>query len=67
MYIISGESIISAGCRAHTCVGDFNEGVQWVTTASSNCTQPLNRMFNRADDFDDAMPTISYEVSIYAF
>lgn len=56
-----GESIISAGCRAHTCVGDFNEGVQWITTASSNCTQPLNRMFNKADDFDDAMPTISYE------
>lgn len=60
MYVIyiSGESIVSAGCRTHTCVGDFNEGVQWVTTVSNNCTQLLSKVL----DFDDAMPTISYEL-----
>ncbi|XP_045491215.1 adhesion G protein-coupled receptor E5-like isoform X2 [Colias croceus] len=33
-----GESVTSAGCRTHTCIGDFNEGVQWVTSATDNCT-----------------------------
>ncbi|KAI5646152.1 7 transmembrane receptor (Secretin family) domain-containing protein [Phthorimaea operculella] len=25
-------------CRNYTCIGDFNEGVQWVTTAVEGCT-----------------------------
>ncbi|CAK1552668.1 unnamed protein product [Leptosia nina] len=32
------ESVASAGCRTHTCVGDFNEGVQWVTSATRDCS-----------------------------
>ncbi|XP_038215558.1 adhesion G-protein coupled receptor G6-like isoform X2 [Zerene cesonia] len=32
-----GESVTSAGCRTHSCIGDFNEGVQWVTSATDNC------------------------------
>ncbi|XP_045783619.1 adhesion G-protein coupled receptor G2-like isoform X2 [Maniola jurtina] len=33
-----GQSTKSVGCRTHTCVGDFNEGVQWVTTATADCS-----------------------------
>ncbi|KAJ0180252.1 hypothetical protein K1T71_003656 [Dendrolimus kikuchii] len=32
-----GQSTITSGCRQFTCVGDFNEGVQWVTTALPDC------------------------------
>lgn len=34
---IPGESTTSS-CRTYQCVGDFNEGVQWVTTAADGCT-----------------------------
>ncbi|XP_052737653.1 uncharacterized protein LOC112042944 isoform X2 [Bicyclus anynana] len=33
-----GQSTKSRGCSTHTCVGEFNEGVQWVTTATADCT-----------------------------
>ncbi|CAG5011324.1 unnamed protein product [Parnassius apollo] len=33
-----GESISTPECRTYTCIGDFNEGVQWVTTATEDCT-----------------------------
>ncbi|XP_045533779.1 adhesion G-protein coupled receptor G2 isoform X1 [Papilio machaon] len=33
-----GESTTTSSCRTYQCVGDFNEGVQWVTTATESCT-----------------------------
>ncbi|XP_045485066.1 uncharacterized protein LOC111001031 isoform X2 [Pieris rapae] len=36
-----GDSIASFGCRTHTCVGDFNDGVQWVTSATRDCSTPV--------------------------
>ncbi|CAH2086900.1 unnamed protein product [Euphydryas editha] len=50
-----GESYISNGCRTHTCVGNFNEGVQWVTTATENCTL---RSIPIIEDVTFIMPTL---------
>uniref|UniRef100_A0A1E1WIF6 G-protein coupled receptors family 2 profile 2 domain-containing protein n=1 Tax=Pectinophora gossypiella TaxID=13191 RepID=A0A1E1WIF6_PECGO len=33
-----GSTVTSSSCRNYTCVGDFDEGVQWVTTAIEECT-----------------------------
>lgn len=65
---IPGNSITTAGCRTHTCVGDFNEGVQWVTMVADNCTIKPDVVLNRAlrfDDFDDNMPTMAPNVSFF--
>ncbi|XP_073944483.1 uncharacterized protein isoform X2 [Choristoneura fumiferana] len=32
-----GHSVVTAGCRNYTCVGDFNQGVQFVTTSAADC------------------------------
>ncbi|XP_047527962.1 uncharacterized protein LOC125064781 isoform X2 [Vanessa atalanta] len=47
-----GESFDTAACRTHTCVGNFNEGVQWVTTAKANCTPyvAIDKAFRMQDD-----------------
>ncbi|XP_064071783.1 uncharacterized protein LOC113404752 isoform X1 [Vanessa tameamea] len=47
-----GESFDTAACRTHTCVGNFNEGVQWVTTAKANCTTyvGIDKTFRMQDD-----------------
>ncbi|XP_050344930.1 uncharacterized protein LOC126769941 isoform X2 [Nymphalis io] len=55
-----GESFTTAGCRTHKCVGNFNEGVQWVTTATANCSQyvGIDRAFRVQDDIIMVMPSV---------
>ncbi|XP_046964496.1 uncharacterized protein LOC124533333 isoform X2 [Vanessa cardui] len=55
-----GESFDTAACRTHTCVGNFNEGVQWVTTAKANCTTyvSIDKPFRVHDDIAIVMPSI---------
>ncbi|CAH2238632.1 jg5378 [Pararge aegeria aegeria] len=46
-----GQSKKSVGCRTHTCVGDFNEGVQWVTTATADCSTRSPVAIDRSLEF----------------
>ncbi|XP_060810885.1 uncharacterized protein LOC106142285 isoform X2 [Amyelois transitella] len=33
-----GESTLTRGCRTYSCIGDFNEGVQWLESETNDCT-----------------------------
>ncbi|XP_068629938.1 uncharacterized protein [Battus philenor] len=69
-----GESVTTADCRTYHCVGDFNEGVQWVTTAAEGCTTkpPLPasttislRDWKFQDDVTQIMPTLIARVTTH--
>ncbi|XP_053625008.1 uncharacterized protein LOC128683407 isoform X3 [Plodia interpunctella] len=32
-----GETTLTRGCRTYSCLGDFNEGVQWLETETNDC------------------------------
>ncbi|CAG9585851.1 unnamed protein product [Danaus chrysippus] len=53
---VLGETKLS-GCHNHTCIGNFNEGVQWVTTARTDCRNSGHRALS-IDDVTMVMPTV---------
>ncbi|XP_047988379.1 adhesion G-protein coupled receptor G2-like isoform X2 [Leguminivora glycinivorella] len=53
-----GQSVITNGCRNHTCTGDFNTGVSFVITQAENCSIPSEPVTSRSINITvDEMPT----------
>lgn len=52
-----GQSVITTGCRNHTCTGDFNTGVSFVITEAKNCSMPSDTVTSRETNITVYMPT----------
>ncbi|XP_063531353.1 uncharacterized protein LOC134742253 isoform X2 [Cydia strobilella] len=52
-----GQSVITTGCRNHTCTGDFNTGVSFVITQADNCSMPPETVTSRTTNITVYMPT----------
>ncbi|KAG6448639.1 hypothetical protein O3G_MSEX005616 [Manduca sexta] len=57
-----GLSVVTASCQNYSCIGDFNEGVQWITSGVEGCRpsspQPVTGSISVYDDVTMIIPTI---------
>lgn len=57
-----GESISNTRCQTRKCVGDYNEGVQWLLTTTSDCEMRLPVTLSNAlkvKEVTQLMPTVA--------
>ncbi|XP_063377710.1 uncharacterized protein LOC134664918 isoform X2 [Cydia fagiglandana] len=52
-----GQSVITTGCRNHTCTGDFNTGVSFVITQADDCSMPSKTVTTKDTNITVFMPT----------
>ncbi|XP_063619930.1 adhesion G-protein coupled receptor G6-like isoform X2 [Cydia splendana] len=52
-----GQSVITTGCRNHTCTGDFNTGVSFVITQADDCSMPSRTVTTKDTNITVFMPT----------